>query len=287
MLIALGIILYFAAAADAADSGKIRWWSSTYNPAATDVGNVTWNMANLGILRAFDKKAVVKFFNESGGFDARPGRGIKLGDIDEFKWIDLAGDGKLELMTVGSSGPCCMVLGIDRQENLGKISSAGFNGASTLDKTVRDLNGDGKYELILYSYLESDGYQGTTPVAMWPKVYRSQNGNYVEASRDFPDFYDKEVLIQLDQQIRKDQQMRWPTQEVAVLQMERDKILRVLGRNPTAGLRLARQWATSSDPEMIRRASVVFADLGGYEDERRTAVEAYKRALAEEPRSGG
>jgi hypothetical protein len=38
---------------------------------------------------------------------------------------------------------------------------------------------------------------------------------------------------------------------------------------------------------MVRRACVVFADIGGYEDERNAAVEAYKRTLAEEPQSGG
>jgi hypothetical protein len=38
---------------------------------------------------------------------------------------------------------------------------------------------------------------------------------------------------------------------------------------------------------MVRRASVVFADIDGYEDERNAAVEAYKRTLAEEPQLGG
>lgn len=206
---------------------------------------------------------------------------MKPGEFDEFKWMDLADDGRLELLVV-SSARCCRVLGIYQRDDSGRITAEGFNGAGYLDKTVRDLNGDGRYELILYSYLKSDGYHGTTVVAMWPQVYRLRNGQYVEASRDFPDFYDKEVLPQLDRQIHKVP----PAYDVAVLQMERDKILRVFDRDPTAGLQLAREWVTSSDLEMVRRASVVFADMG-LEDERRAAVEAYKRAVARRPRPGG
>jgi hypothetical protein len=45
---------------------------------------------------------------------------------------------------------------------------------------------------------------------MWPEVYHLQNGDYVEASRDFPHFYDEEVLPNLDNQITKAQQMDLP-----------------------------------------------------------------------------
>jgi hypothetical protein len=58
--------------------------------------------------------------------------------------------------------------------------------------------------------------------------------------------------------------------------MERDKILRMLGRDPTAGLQQAREWAASSDPDLIDDASIVFRDIGGHEDEARAADAALK-----------
>ena len=63
--------------------------------------------------------------------------------------------------------------------------------------------------------------------------------------------------------------------------MERDKILRMLGRDPTAGLQRAREWAASSDPDLIDDASIVFRDIGGHEDEARAADAALKRASAQ------
>lgn len=289
MLLLLTMFVLSTVAA-AIEQEKNHWWTRTYNPATTRVGNIPWTTSNLETLHGLDKEAIVRFFNESGALDAWPGTGASPSYIWEFKWMDLAGDGKLELVTIESSGPCCVVLGIDRQDTVGKVSSIGFNGASTIKKTVRDLNGDGKYELILYSYLDSDSYNGTTPVAMWPQVYDIKDGDYVPASRDFQRLYDDEVLPQLNNQIKVDEARHWPPRSpaahnVEILQMERDKILRVLGRDPTAGLELAREWMTSTNPETVRRAAVVFADMG-YQDEHRATFAAYKKALSRQPRQG-
>ncbi len=66
----------------------------------------------------------------------------------------------------------------------------------------------------------------------------------------------------------------------AGLIMARDKILRVLGRDPTAGLAQAREWAKSDDPDAIQDAAVVFRDIGGHEGEARAADAAFRRAMA-------
>lgn len=160
----------------------------------------------------------------------------------------------------------------------------GTPGAGDLKKTVRDLNGDGKDELILYSYLDSDGYRGAQPTPMWPKVYRLQNGKYIEANVDFPDFYTDEVLPQVDKEISNAQRL-WPPGSpgeagVAVLEMQRDKILRMLGRNPTAGLEQARGRANSQNLQLVENAIVVFRDMGGHEEDVHAAELAAKSAAA-------
>ena len=53
--------------------------------------------------------------------------------------------------------------------------------------------------------------------------------------------------------------------------MCRDKILRVLGRDPNAGLAQAREWMTSPDPVMVDNARVVFQDIGGHDEDARAA----------------
>jgi hypothetical protein len=256
----------------------------------SEIGNLTWNESNIQTLRSFDKEAVVKFLNEWTGMDGKLGA-LTPQQVDEFKWIDLAGDGKYELVLTASSGPCCEAVGILTQTRAGKLRVQNFLGAGRLSKMVRDLNGDGKDELILYSYIGSAAYNGTTPEPVWPQVYRLKHGKYVEASHDFPDFYDHEVLPELDKQIKHHQSVRGAGNRdlAATLIMQRDKILRVLGRDPTAGLRQAYQWLNSDDPQLLGDAMITFQDIGGHDEEMREARDkigpAFKHEI--ESRKGG
>lgn len=247
-----------------------------------EIGELAWDESNIKTLRAVDKAAVAHFMTKVGGSEGTP-PAAKPSEIWEFEWVDLAGDGRYELALTESSGPCCVFLAIYWQEAPGKFRSQSLPGAGTLKKTIRDLDRDGKDELILYSYLDSDGYRGARATPMWPRVYRLRDGEYVEASLDFPEFYTDEVLPQLDEEIAKARRTWPPGSEyetgAAVLEMQRDKILRVLGRDPTAGLAEAREWARSEYPDMIENAMVVFRDIGGHEEEARAAEQAWKQAL--------
>ena len=60
--------------------------------------------------------------------------------------------------------------------------------------------------------------------------------------------------------------------------MCRDKILRVIGRDPAAGLAQAREWMTSPDPALVDNARIVFQDTGGHDEDVRAAKLALKRA---------
>ena len=40
----------------------------------------------------------------------------------------------------------------------------------------------------------------------------------------------------------------------------------MLGRDPTAGLASAREWAQSSNPDVIEDAAVGFRDIDGYDN---------------------
>ena len=66
--------------------------------------------------------------------------------------------------------------------------------------------------------------------------------------------------------------------------MRRDKILRVLGRDPNAGEKEAGEWLKSSDPELIDDARDVFADMGGHEADLRVAKLAMKRLFGKPTR---
>jgi len=208
--------------------------------------------------------------------------GLNPLELMEFRWVDLAGDGGCELVFT-TWGAAVSHVNIEWQDSsqvlLGEaslVSREVYVGGKkkTFESSIRDLNGDGKKEIIVSSYLDSEGRLGAGPV--WPQVYRVQGEKYVPASQDFPEFYDQQVLPGLDKAIAKTPQAEEAV--MAALEMERDKIKRVLGRDPNAGLGEARQWAVSGNPVLIGYAVDVFRDIGGHDSEVNAAEQALKQA---------
>ncbi len=257
-------------------------------------GRVRWSQANVDALHRADRAAVFKFIN-----DTRPQGSFPLPSpisVGEFGWLKVGG-GKSDFAVL-----------IDESERgyfnkLDIYSRASGDGLKIQEiegwemgpfkKTVRDLNGDGVDELVIPKEFGGGTWQPTAATPGWPAVYRLENGRYVEDSRDFPSFYDNEVLPRLDQEIR-DAEVRitlepFQAETVAVAEATRNKILRVLGRNPVAGLDQAYQWMNSDDPQVMQCAIVTFADIGGHEKEVRTLRTALPAAITHEieSRKGG
>jgi hypothetical protein len=172
------------------------------------------------------------------------------------------------------------------RDSSGKVTSAEIRGSEIRDlgRVVRDLNGDGKHELIIPTQLTE--YSSAETVT-WPAVYRLENGKYVEVSRDFPHFYDQDVLPEVKKPISGYQAGAGPPNParqyaLTELIMRRNQILRVLGRDPAAGLQDAREWMKSGDPRFLQAAAATFQSIGGHEDELRAATEAWERARERE-----
>jgi len=171
-----------------------------------------------------------------------------------------------------------------------------------------DLNQDGFYELFLFVPLKRDWPPQRTkfiPNGEWLQVWRLKNGKYVEASRDFPNFYTKQILPKLDAAITQaredvnevpaekakphpgisntDDYWNSSARYLAALIMTRDKILRVLGIDPNAGLEQAREWMKSPDPVLVDDAVSVFRDIGGHDADVRAARLARDRASEDWP----
>jgi len=207
---------------------------------AADIASVAWTESNLDVLRTFGKAAVEDFVNtmRDDGMHATVG---------ELAWIDLAGDERYELATRQDlSGRAYFdYLVVYWRSPAGKVTRDWIEGVEgpSLDKIVRDLDGDGQDELIVPSALDRHdprGYPGYPP-RVWPKVYRLRNGHYVDASAEYAAFYDNEVLPTLEQaieQARRDVSGKpgeGPAHEAAqrqllVLEQARDKIAGLLGR---------------------------------------------------------
>jgi hypothetical protein len=173
-----------------------------------------------------------------------------------------------------------------------------------LTDAIRDLNGDGKKELLINCGFGMGRDMAENPVSEFPLVYRLQDGKYVEASREFPSFYDKEVLPPLEKQIVELQKQldseakakasgeavmkeyHWnqpdidshtspeqakavaDSEQLALLQSLRNHIQRLLGRGPTVQEENeARDWLKSQDVRLVEFAEQAFEEMGGYKSE--------------------
>jgi hypothetical protein len=266
-----------------------------------EIADIAWNQSNIETLRSFGKADVARFLNS--GLVARIGSAgdsddTTPDDIQEFTWADLSGNHQDQLVMVLSSffsSNAANALAIYRRDSSGKISEQwiegmniqlnGWKDSPYIPKVIQDLNGDGKDELVIPT--ELGRVSGSRPKATWPRVYRLRKGKYVEASRDFAAFYDRQVLPEFNRLISKAREELArrsahtapdAAEKLASLVMARDKILRVIGRDPTAGERQAREWITGPNPQPLA-AITVFKDLGDHEKDLRAAVRELHREL--------
>jgi hypothetical protein len=256
---------------------------------ANEISSIRWTASNLETLNRYDKSSIEASVNEPNG-------GGLHAFVGAFGWYDLRGDGHYDLVvTEDLSGRAFFdYLAIYGQSNAGRVKLIqwieGDQLPSDLGKVVRDLNGDGKDEFIIPITLVS---YTTASTITWPAVYRLANGKYVEASSDFPDYYDSKVFPLLERKIsaaRNRSPLGWQdeTQAAAAL-MVKAKILRVLGRDPNAGMQDAEVWMQSDNPELLQYAIAAFGAIGGHDSDIRTARTAQSRAVARDraARNGG
>jgi hypothetical protein len=271
---------------------------ATVASSVQKIEDIPWDESHIKQLRAFHKAAVLHFdLQQEDQEDLLSASDFSAFD---FHWYQ-AGDGKYELAIDSQTGPDIAHLDIYWKDAPGKfrLQTFGFLTFARCEQWYEgtefaDLNGDGKEELILFEPLDSTAIllrRKFIPNATWPKVYRLRDGKYVDTSRDFADFYLKKILPQLDKAIVKaananappwsdpsDNDWQLPDRNLAALIMCRDKILRVIGRDPTAGLAQARKWMRDSDPVMVDDARIVLQDMGGHDEELRAAKTATERA---------
>jgi hypothetical protein len=232
---------------------------------AGQIDQLKWNQSNIATLRSFDEAAVEKFVNEMSEGDVHK-------TVGEFTWADLAGDGRYELVTtLDLSGRSFFeYLAVYQRDDSGSVSVQWFpeeTAIGKLNSVIRDLDNDGRKELIIPTLYFSGSYGAGSVGTAWPAVYKLKNGLYVEASNEFGKFYDTDVLPGLVKDIAEERAKAGTSASYSPTlisqTLERDKILRVLGRDQTAGLNEAREWASSDNPNLARAGAAVLREING------------------------
>jgi hypothetical protein len=248
------------------------------------IASVRWDKAHLRTLNTFGKADVAQLLTEEGLILHAACACVKADDIGEFTWADLQGNGSLELVaTMDVNGRAFFnALFVWWRDSSGNVVRQAINGwmISDLHAVIRDLNGDGRDELIIPSVLLS---YSTAETITWPAIYKLRGKQYLEASKDFAGYYETEVLPALEADISDPNLTPDGGLDVeetrAARSFEKFKILRVIGRDPTAGLEQAYRWMKSGDPYLLLAATATFSQIPGHDSEARKARIGYDRSM--------
>jgi hypothetical protein len=184
--------------------------------------------------------------------------------LGDYRILDLGGDGKADLIaTLDYSGRRFFNHLIVLHDDGHKIAVQEIDvwQMEALDGVVQDLDADGRSELLLRQGLTP--YLGARPMASWTAVFRFSGHQLVDQSAMFPHYYETRIsrldheLAALGPSVSADPYHR------GVLTIERDKLLRLLGLSPNAGLDSALRWARSEDPVYRVFAVAILSELDG------------------------
>ena len=207
---------------------------------------------------------------KTGGFTDRPSSaevaslvreetGDEAAGLCSFQFADLLGDGNVWLIaSLDSSGRrfCNTLALIRKQGNDFQVSTIPVWDVEDVSKVIADIDQDGRQELVLPQAL-GDYLGGTLCVPVWPHVYGWGGSRFEDQSTRFLDFYRNHLR-------KLDEAERGATAEGAgsCREIERDKALRFLGIDPTAGVETAERWMKGGDPVQAERAIGIFFDIG-------------------------
>jgi|ERR1700681_632001 len=184
--------------------------------------------------------------------------GFKIGD---FRKIDLDGDGQPELVaSIDYSGRNffnTLVVAFAAPAGT-RIQTIDVWNMEMLDGVFQDLDGDGLPEILVNERLTP--YLGTIPYALWTSVRSLSAGGYVDSSSHFPTFYETRVLPRLATEISR-LRNNGDALALAVKEIERDKVFRLLGRDKEAGLSTALEWAEKQNPVSRLYAAAVLREI--------------------------
>lgn len=200
-------------------------------------------------------------------------------EMSEFFVGDINRDGSTELVATVtqncSSDPVQMVVVFRRQQEVYVQAIPTHWGAILRD--VRDLDGDGKHELIARGVLaESTSHANCVE---WHAIYEWDGNGYVEASGKYREYYTTHYVPLLRKRLNDVQSLavadlargsehtpkwwrKWKERSIADCYMGIDKAKRLVGEQSTAGFDRAELWLKSGDNELKKNAIKVFHEIG-------------------------
>lgn len=223
--------------------GQGQTQNRNQEPVTPAARSINWRSASALKALFKDKAGVKRFLNEV----------INEGDLSgptfvekvyEYRFVDLNADGWLELVALVGGGRPSTGLEIVFQtpggvplpdrltttyEGFVMRELVGFDVPADLNQMLRDLDGDGTYEIVMPQQLGGERASGGPRLpAEIPEVFAWKDGNYANVSARYPAFYRDEVLPRLERQLQKLEALPGPEDPSngADRRADREKVMR-------------------------------------------------------------
>ncbi len=162
-----------------------------------DIASADWSVKQAETLNGEPEQVVWNFINSLWG-----GLGPNVGGLCSFKFADLRHNGHLSLVVSYSNGGTSdynLVDIFDKVPGGFEDFEVASNGPGVYFDGVKDLNGDGHYEVIVDGHFAGGGSIDHCE-ATWPVIYAWTGDGYGDVSRQFRNYYQQQ-LASLQKQI--------------------------------------------------------------------------------------
>jgi hypothetical protein len=185
-------------------------------PVVPAARSINWSSASALKALFKDKAGVKRFLNEVAN-EGDPSGPTFVENVYEYRFVDVNADGWLELVALVGGGRPSTGLEIVFQTPGGvpltdRLTTTydgfvmrelvGFD-VPDLNAVLRDLDGDGTYEIVMPQSLGGEGASGGPRLpAEIPEVFAWKQGDFANVSARYPEFYRNEVLPRLERQLQ-------------------------------------------------------------------------------------
>jgi hypothetical protein len=198
---------------------------------------INWSSASALNSLFKDKGRVRQFLNEVAN-DGDPSGPLSVVDVFDYRFVDLNADSWLELVALvrGDRPPTLLEIVFQTPggvplPHLGAtyegfvIRELSRVDVSDLNAVLRDLDGDGTYEIVAPQPL-GEIVGAAFAQAQIPEVFAWKAGDYVNVSQRYPEFYRDEVLPRLERQLQRLEALPGPADrsDRAARRADREKV---------------------------------------------------------------
>lgn len=173
------------------------------------------------------------------------------GRVCDAAWLTDESGGRTIIAIVDYTGRrfCNEVLRIRPEPKPTVIQTLRAWNPDTAEQLLRDLDGDGQRELVLYNNLTP--YNGARCIAAAPFIYKCSRNNCSEATRRFPQFLIGQMALLKEPRegVGQDEY----DEQMSCYIVQRDALQRLSGVDPKAGLETARQWIAQENVDLRRK----------------------------------